>query len=75
MAWPEDFLTVPPPGFIPGAADAPTLDQLLGPPPPGYAPMSPAPTFRASTSDLDRWRVLILIVGLVVGLSLRNSHG
>lgn len=66
--------------FIPGAADAPTLDQLLGPEPSGYAGSAQAaaitgvesadgsmPTFRGGVESFDWIRLGWLALGIVIG--------
>jgi hypothetical protein len=74
------------PDFIPGAADAPSLDQILGPAPDRYAGSSRAaaitgvesaagdvPTFRGGVESFDWIRLGWLALGIVVGLKiLRN---
>ncbi len=52
--------------FIPGASDAPSLAELLGP-----EPTAMVPTFRSSTSEIDLWRVAFLIAGIVIGRMLK----
>lgn len=59
--------------WIPGAADAPTLDELLGPPPggssssPGDASGSQIPVFRGGVESFDWFRLAFLALGLVIG--------
>jgi hypothetical protein len=70
------------PATLPGASDAPTLDQLLYPPPPAPMPtdrtVSPSgqtgdsvmPTFGASTTQLDIYRIAFLAAGVLIGWKL-----
>jgi hypothetical protein len=49
--------------WIPGAADAPTLDQLLGPPPPA----ADVPVFRAGVESFDWIRLGWFVLGVLIG--------
>ncbi len=55
---------------IPGAEDAPSLYDLLGPPPNVPVTDQP-PVFRSAVEELDIYRVAFLIAGIVIGRLLK----
>jgi hypothetical protein len=41
--------------------------------PPTSPPTSDAPTFRATTNELDRYRVIALVIGIAIGVYVVNQ--
>ena len=55
---------------IPGAENAPSLFELLGPAP-SPSPGGDVPVFRSQVAELDVYRIAFLIAGVLIGRLLK----